>query len=283
MLILRTVSYTIHASKSVTDHELLVTLQNSHDSQNAQFDFPAELPTRYASRAQQLSEDSYQVSSLPFDTSLTTDQASLRVNGLWINRNDGSARGGVSPAVFGIPLSKRVIESLWLLPASIVQIAYHGTSEDAWKSISESKTLRASPGQIGTGVYVGSFWKACRFALRDQSYAWRESNRVLRVLWKAETIDSYPALKACSCLTFCTGRLKEKAHACDHDRNWATEKLDGAELRIGQYSDGTWITRNEEWVVNPNSILRLGEAVHVVRTSACQTVYDPYQRDLKIH
>ena len=274
MLVFRKLEYAKH---NVCDYELYVQLQSNT------LDFPQVLPLRFQTRATLLADGAYEVRSAAFSTSTDTNIASLAANGIWITKSDAVARGNTQPCVFGIPLTSRVIEALLLFPSSNVHVAYHGTSLEAWKSIASSKTLRASEGQMGIGVYLGSFWKACRFALRDQAYAWRPSNRVMRVLFYAKHFDLYPKpSRWCTCSKYCTGKTVEKASACDHLRDWQADAYDAATLQVGQFTDGTWITRNEEWVVKPQNILRLGEAVSIDQSSACQSHYDPLQRDLKI-
>ena len=276
MILLRTLKYT----PSVTDTQLFVHLNHRHE-----FDLPGAVPDRFVPRAVQVNVRCYNVDSIAYETTTMSNLHSLQLNGIWITRDDSVPRGKTVPSVFGIPLTDRAVLALQGLPQSTVRVGYHGTSYEAWKSIQKQNLLKPSIGQLGTGTYIGSFWKATRFALRDQAYEWRPSNAVFRVLWICNALDSYPKDRHwCTCVTYCSTKIKEKASACDHLRDWTAkdEQFNGAELRIGQYTDGTWITQNEEWVVNPASILRLAEAVQVQQESACQTRYDPHQRNYKL-
>lgn len=201
--------------------------------------------------------------------------------GFWITRDDTTERGGMR-AVFGIPLHPDVCSSFGMLGGflsfpSPVMVAYHGTSKANYASI-QQHGLHATHGQLGKGLYIGSFWKACRFAGRDQTYTLRSDPIVLRILWTG-TIQVYPSSVACPC-SMCSAKPEEKRLTCDHLKVW--NNFDAGQLRIGQYSDGKWITQNEEWCVAPSCILRLGEMVDIDPASISGPHYDPTQRTIRI-
>jgi len=50
---------------------------------------------------------------------------------------------------------------------------------------------------------------------------------------------------------------------------------------VGQYSDGKWVTKNEEWVFNSDDIF-LSDAARVDIRTVNKPNYDPYQRDIEI-
>lgn len=194
------------------------------------------------------------------------------LNGFWITRDDLTPRGGVR-SVFGIPLD----DIAWPVSTSFVKVAYHGTALENIESIRKT-SLRASFGQMGTGVYIGSFWKASRFAGRDQSYQFRKNPLVLRILCLRENMISFPRLEECSC-KLCEEKSPEQKRAAGHTLHYMDTC---AELRLGQFSSGKWITQNEEWVIPQSFILRISEGVELKKESIARPHYDPLQRDIEI-
>jgi len=221
-------------------------------------------------------------------------------NGMWICQGDLKGMGGVAPSVFGIPLHSSIftLDSLeldkWAVPKQ-VRVAYHGTSRDLFSTISESG-LKCTFGMLGTGVYVGSFWKACRFACRGQDYVEKPNPTVFRVLWECpekdilmfprKFLDGY-----CLCGR-CYLNPDQKAY-CAHTYDWQADSkfpppkpLNQGPWRAGQllpckYPSGKWATQNEEWVLNPSLIVALTEAVELDTSSISGPHYDPLQRDIK--
>lgn len=59
---------------------------------------------------------------------------------------------------------------------------YHGTDAKLAEFIVEKSRLRASPvpAMLGQGVYFGSFWKACRYAMFENTRDWSERRDRLR-------------------------------------------------------------------------------------------------------
>lgn len=279
------------------DRELFVKFNTS----NGEFDLPVALPTRFTLRSTALGHDVYKIDSNAHEKSLLTTRAGLELNGVWITKSDGIARGGVRPSIFGIPLSTRAKEALDLLPSSNILSTYHGTG--TYESIQEMNRLVSTVGQLGRGVYVGSFWKAVRFATRTQNYELRDTAVVLRILSFCKSVKVYPTFEPCKCKEYCHGRSLEKARCCDHLKDWnlpdtlltnsrsASEEhyicgsqveYDAGQLLVGQHSDGTWRTQNEEWVLRPDRVLRLAEAVKIDMSTINKDKYEPQQRNVRI-
>jgi hypothetical protein len=220
--------------------------------------------------------------------------------GMWICQGDLVAFGGVSPCVFGIPLHPSItFEGLeleqWALSKKHVRVAYHGTSRELFSTISESG-LKCTFGMLGTGVYVGSFWKACRFACRGQDYVEKLHPTVFRVVWECAEDDilKFPRKFIdgfCLCAQ-CFGNPDQKSY-CAHTADWeASSKhppqkpLYKGPWKAGQlfpckYPSGKWATQNEEWVLNPSLIVALTEAVQINTTTVSGPHYDPIQRNIK--
>lgn len=270
-----------------TEHhqELFAVLRGS-DAERV-FDLPDELPERFASRIRQrVSATRVFVDSICHQKPVITDVASLARCGIWLCKSDADLRGGVADlgvvataSVFGIPLSFRLATSLAGL-ACASRVVYHGTAEANFEGIARNGFL-ATFGQLGTGVYLGSFWKACRFAGRDQAYTMRKDPLVFRVLvCSSVAVTTYPkAESACGC-ELCSAKPRDRAAACAHDVVWKPGSC--GSLQVGKYNDGTWITKNEEWVYAREDIVRIAEAVRIDRGSIAGPHYDPLQRDVRI-
>jgi len=234
------------------------------------FKLPDTIPAKFIGRCKRF-EHGYMIESSIHETIHVRSRQSLK-QGLWITQDDLVPKGGTR-TVFGIALD----DIHWPLPSSNIKVAYHGTACENLESI-RKESLRPSLGQMGTGVYVGSFWKACRFAGRDQSYQFRENPLVLRVLCLRDNMISFPRHEECSC-KLCEDKTPEQKRAAGHTLYY-TDTC--AELRIGQFSTGKWITQNEEWVIPQSFILRISEGVELNKDSLARPHYDPLQRDIEI-
>ena len=276
---------------------------------------PRELPEKYKSRI--LSDYSTEegtvlfVDSSPHNGSTRTNQKLLQ-QGLWICEGDCEPHGGIAPCVFGIPLSiqaftaflvhkKLLGEQATKEPLKKTRVAYHGTSYENYQGIC-AEGFKCSFGMLGTGVYLGSFWKACRFAARDQHYKFRETPSVLRVVWTCEDQDmlNFPRkIMYCFCAD-CSLR-PEQRYFCGHTLDWQSDakvypekapidRVEGQGIRYWagclkpcKFPDSEkWVTHNEEWVLNPTCILRFAECATLNLDTVEQTHYNPLQRNIKI-
>jgi hypothetical protein len=190
----------------------------------------------------------------------------LHTTGIWLSKADTISYGGVPPTAFGIKLSQPLITILQTLESPFL-VMYHGTDEMNYETICQKKLL-PTHGQLGYGVYVGSFWKACRFACRTQDYLFREKPLVLRLYVRNIQTIKYPSKFPCT-----------RSDCIDHDKIW--NRGTAGQLLIGQYSDGKWITKNEEWVFHPDDIF-LSDAARINLKTVDEPNYNPYQRNIKI-
>lgn len=255
--------------------------------------FPRTLPDRFEGRvtATDLTFVLHTKSS-PFQSPTIVSQAILASQGIWITEDDTLSRGGVEPRVFGIPLDANVLSAWLVLPEEPskhgswrVRVGYHGTDGAHMQSIQRENVLRPSLGQLGLGVYTGSFWKACRFAVRDQDYHFRNDPCVLRVLWLCDESKhlSFPTQTPCTCTQWCAKKTAEEARACAHELDWSTEvRWQSASLFPSQMSNGRWITHNEEWVCSPRAVERLQQIAFVNCESVDKPHYNPLQRSIQI-
>ena len=271
-------------SVSSTHDELFAVLRKL-DHGLAVFDLPDKIPERFQHRIQSSSQSRVLVSSLPHVKPVLSNTSSFEQCGIWLCAGDAEPRGGVPElgvaaisSVFGIPLTSRLIAALQTL-ACDVRVVYHGTGEENFASIS-LVGLYMTFGQLGTGVYLGSFWKACRFAGRDQDYKRRDSPLVLRVLVRTVSEVLYPRPgHACACV-LCEKKSRDRAAACDHSKTWTGGSC--GTLLLKRYEDGAWITKNEEWAYARADILRIAEAVRLDKETISGPHYDPLQRDIRI-
>lgn len=270
MLVFRRVEY-----KRGTDIELYLSYKDG------QFALPHKIPTRFAERCTAVGA-ALEIQSSPLPQSTLQNKKVFQDFGVWITRDDCTLRGGLKvPTVYGIAIDGSVVSAWGRLPepSVIVRVGYHGTSLECWDSIRKSE-LRPSLGQMGHGVYLGSFWKACRFAARDQAYKWRDRGVLLRVLWEARGEELLvPRSIPCPCDTLCKGRPYEQRLISAHELVW-TDSGWGT-LQVGQLPSGKWITHNEEWVTAPANVLRLCEAVEIDKSSVSGEKYDPLQRNIE--
>jgi hypothetical protein len=231
---------------------------------------PDMIPTKFIGRCQRFEHGYFIESSIHPDIPMRSKESFK--NGFWITQDDLTVRGGTR-TVFGVPLD----DIAWPLESSNVKVSYHGTAAENLDSIRKT-SLRETFGQMGTGVYVGSFWKACRFAGRDQSYQFRKNPLVLRILCLRANMISFPRLEECTC-ELCELKTREQRRAAGHTLHFVDTC---AELRIGQFSTGKWITQNEEWVIPQSFILRISEGVELKTESLARPNYDPLQRNIEI-
>jgi hypothetical protein len=269
------------------DTEIFVMLRDG------MFRLPTELPKRFEGRTQVTDLDFVlQVYSSPFEIPTLVTLESLAQDGLWITEDDTMRRGGVDPRVFGIPMDSDVA-SAWLVlpqePSKLgpwrIRVGYHGTDGASMSNIAKENVLRPSLGQLGLGVYTGSFWKACRFAVRDQDYAPKLNPCVLRVLWMCDESKQlhFPRKSPCRCKMFCDGKPVEDAQACGHELDWRGElPWQSGSLAPSQLPSGRWITKNEEWVCSPSAVQRLQQVAFIDTASVDGPHYNPLQRNIRI-
>lgn len=257
------------------------------------FRLPTELPKRFEGRTQATDLASVlHVSSSPFEIPTLVSLHSLATDGIWITEDDTVPRGGVDARIFGIPMDAEVAGAWLVVPQEPckrgpwrIRVGYHGTDSISMSSIARDNQLRPSFGQLGTGVYVGSFWKACRFAVRDQNYNVKPQPCVLRVLWLCDESKQlvFPRKSPCRCKRLCETKSEDEASACGHELDWQTDlPWQSGQLVPSRFRNGRWITRNEEWVCPPSAVQRLQQVAFVDVASVDGPHYNPVQRNIRI-
>jgi len=273
--------------------EVLIVLRGS----TRRWEYPPSIPAKYASRIKAQSTVGCWVESAAHAKPYYTN-CDLLQDGMWVCKDDFEPRGGVAPAVFGIPLPPSPFgpELEQWKSGPEVRVAYHGTSRENFESIS-STGLRCTLGMLGEGVYLGSFWKACRFAARGQDYKERTYPTVVRVLWQCaeEDILKFPRKWIDGwCLCGKCYVNKEQREYCAHTYDWKADSKcpppkpyyagpwKAGQLLPCKYPSGKWVTQNEEWVLNPSCILSICQAVQLDMTTIARPHYDPLQRNIGI-
>ena len=286
---------------------------------------PDVLPLRYQTRSSLVDKDTYLAKSAVFDEPPIQSKESSVHGGIWIVPADLQPRGEFSDdkttirglsCVFGIGaivskedlelLTSRIktviethftasLQSLQILPQPSL-VLYHGSSREAWETIIKEGLVESS-GMLGRGVYLGSFYKACRFASRDQKYEWRGNGGIIiRCYVFADNVRTLDHLLrpsyTCSCsscqyfyknLKRSASRDERMAHT-DHESRWALDSnCSGIHLpaRRCKTDPSLWIVRNEEWCLRPSSI-SVQSAALLDFDSIPEGNYDPLQRNQQI-
>lgn len=268
---------------------------------------PSAVPPRYLHRVYARTEcrgaEVVLVHSSVFPTPSLLDRESIARSGVWIVAADAIPAGEVREegvvaqcSVFGLQLAESY-EALAAVCSSVSAprpqpnlVLYHGSSSSNWTSIAAAG-LRPSKGMLGMGVYLGSFWKATRFAARTQDYQLRdEGGSISRVYVFAPFLLAMPARETpayfCPC-DECAALIKhgspasmERLAHTDHESRWAAdEACDGLFLEPRRCATDTrrWIVRNAEWCVRPRC-LRVQNGARLDMQSVFAEHYDPLQR-----
>jgi hypothetical protein len=282
---------------------------------------PVHIPSQYSHRIlKHDSESEWCVIQSKVHPTSTRTSMDLLAKGIWICEGDCQAFGNVGPSVFGVPLCQNAVKTFYHHKQKLfdyqtqehgststwkqARVAYHGTSEENYRGICDTG-FRCTFGMLGTGLYLGSFWKACRFAARDQDYKLRDSPTVLRVIWicSEEQLLLFPRpILYCLCAECYT--RPEQRHFCAHTLDWQQHAKTYPKKTPSEYpSEFTpetlryyagflapckypqsekYVTQNEEWVINPSCILRLAESARLNLDTVDKPHYNPLQRTIKI-
>lgn len=239
--------------------------------------------------------------------------------GIWVVDDDFAAAGGVEElgvvprvSVFGIPVDPAAVALFHrvrdLLPPSGVHVraVYHGTDAAALPSIARDG-LVPSEGMLGAATYLGTFFKAVRYASRTQEYARRKLGAVVRAYLDPGRVAVMTDLaRPCGC-TRCEETRdkaaryaaraglppdydKERTMVCDHLMKWARAH-DTAFVPVtkcsggGKTADGKpmYVVKNEEWAVaRPKERLDIQCFALLDMDSVAWPDWDPLQRNQRI-
>jgi hypothetical protein len=236
-------------------------------------------------------------SKAPTSCNLRT-RANLVSDGLWCVESDWVAKGGYPgtrfppvqtktkipylSTLFGLPIQPPmdpssfagVLRAVSQATNTLLQqpiVVYHGTAKDTAKHILK-EGLKPSYGMFGTAVYLGTFWKAYRFATLTQDYAARPG-AIFRVLafWTQCICRNWKS-PACFCPA-CGG----KPTFADHLETW--KKSAQVVWIYPEERDGKFIVRNEEHACADDTLLLLDSVAYATRSA---DHHNPWDRSLVV-
>lgn len=238
-------------------------------------------------------EDNGYISVLYTPTPTHETVSSCMTQGLWVTDGDFVERGEVVGKIqgvrniFGISISHHAFET-WkdlimylqthqtpFSSCKIPMVLYHGTSKSNYSSILNNG-LQETHGMLGQGVYLGSFWKACRFACRTQSYEKIEDPLVIRVVVMAKHILNRPGDR-CEC-DACKEDPGLMPFYTDHLSTWK-QWNDAVYLPSSKLMSGKYVVKNAEWAVNKENVT-VQQAVDIDGLSVDWSAYKPLQRNI---
>lgn len=221
--------------------------------ENRQLKEPLALPERYVNRTIGAYKQFYgnvfiEVSSKPFSTCEHTSSEKInKCTGIWIVADDCVEKGHYDPEqiegkaqYFSYPIEFttriNISAASGFLKETSPLVCYHGTAETNVESVL-STGIQFSNGMLGKGVYLGTFWKATRYACLTQDYK-PQQGIVFRVFAFPKNVKELPDPQwSCSCGCYTPDSADHlNAHSGDIHLSQSHLKKDA---RI----------KNEEWLI----------------------------------
>ena len=262
--------------------------------QNGQLSLPRETLERFGSRILQAPQPLGAYVLIPVESKASGPTKKTNANiindGAWITHSDTIARGAYAHGAvltpgraiyFGVPIDpelefsidiKKIYDAL-IWPDCFIQnepyVMYHGTSRTSVPQIIKDG-LRPSYGMLGTAIYLGSFWKAFRFATLTQEYL-KRPGAIMRIYVFPKKL---PLIKTsmsdvCKCVD-CSN--SKKGQMCDHLGLWQSV----TDL-VMLWPGGP--IKNEEAAVVDNNILLIDSIANATSTTEH---HEPLNRSLII-
>jgi len=223
---------------------------------------------------------------------------------IWLVSDDFTPRGGFQPEnveekpmYFDTAISKtdslKVLrhkhDISQLLHCNIEPLAlYHGSGADKSDLIIK-QGLKPSFGMLGDAVYLGTFFKACRYASRHQNYEFRKEGVIFRCLAFALPTKTkhYPLNGyACTCKK-CTDEKSGFEKVSDHFAQWNGGPFSCAEVLVSNEPFGfkksgepKYLCKNAEWAFRPENVL-VQEFLNLDLSTILGPHYHPLQRNMK--
>jgi hypothetical protein len=187
---------------------------------NGVFVLPKDLPTRFQGRATPRGESFFEIAS---EAKVSLRKKETFGDGVWIVESETIPQGGLPEldvpylcTYFDTPVHANIP---WTFLANLANVnaydapvaLYHGTARESVKTILK-EGLKPTFGMFGPCVYLGTVWKAYRFASMTQDYIGR-AGALFRVLsfWKKPVIRSALKDPRCHCDT-CNGKVTYSDH-----------------------------------------------------------------------
>lgn len=216
---------------------------------------------------------------------------------LWVTSGDLRPSGGfgdsIAPkwAVYGIPLPVEAIQQFYnafqaLKDPMEVIIAYHGTDAKNHAAIC-AEGLKETFGMMGHAVYLGSFYKACRYAKFTQDYEPRKQGIVFRCCISTKEFGLLKPIadgsaKPCPCSRCRPVSDRAQAQVADHAALWK-QSFDAilVPVEATRYGNSNYVIRNEEYAVKRHCV-SIMDARFLDMSSMLDAPYKPLQRDQTI-
>jgi hypothetical protein len=236
------------------------------------------VPSRFRGRTTQLEPGLFLVESKGAPCGLRT-RANIVTDGFWAIESDWMPTGGLvgqvpfESIVYGIRIEPPMSMDDWKRVLRVTHcdvcvpiVQYHGTRRDNIKSIVENG-IQPSYGMFGTAAYVGTFWKAFRFATLTQDYQMREGAIFRCLVLISKSVIRNADVPVCEC-TNCRGAPT----FADHTQAWKTRG--DAVFMLPAMLNGAWVVRNTEVALADTVPIVLESVGHARRTSATHMPLD---------
>lgn len=243
---------------------------------------PNELPKRFEHRILEQKQTKHFHSCLVKSNAfsnieiLSTNHI-MESEGIWLCANDVLKKGGnITEGIdgkrtfFSVDIDEESGKYLELfchihkISINFPLSLYHGTkfTKESRESIF-TQGLQETNGMLGSAVYLGTFWKACRFAGFTKDY-FNQEGEIYRVLCFPKLLETFPRIGwICQC---CQNNI------CDHAGLWRII-FDGVHV-TSENEKGK--LKNDEWGMKDRYIL----STHVCNLQSYE--YSPYKRNMKI-
>jgi len=197
----------------------------------------------------------------------------------WVYKGDLISTGGIPTLVDGFPnlYGKKIHKNVVLYESYLpdTTILYHGTDSTNISSI-QSNGFYETSGMLGKGVYLGSYWKACRYACLQQNYMPRSTPAVIRTKLLNNTIfDIKDRHTRCNCKK-CSEDTSITPFFVDHESLWH-HNTHTIFVDTCQRENGTYIVKNPEYCTRSTNIQIL-DAVYLL--PAHLNIYNPLDRNI---
>lgn len=241
------------------------------------------IPPRFRGRTTQLEPGVFLVDSKGTSCGLRT-RANIVMDGFWAIESDWMPTGGLvgqvpfESIVYGIRIEPPMSMDEWkrILRAThcdvcVPIVQYHGTSKENIKSI-VANGIRTTYGMFGDAVYLGTFWKAFRFATLTQDYKVRDGAIFRCLVLIRKSVIRNGDLTRCGCAD-----CREIPTFADHLQSWKSRG--DAVFMFPAMLNNAWVVRNTEVAVADSVPIFLESVAHAFRQSA---THMPLDRTLNI-
>ena len=242
---------------------------------------PIKIPSKYMSRIINIQNNYVEVISTKNNVLLVSKHSLLNSDGIWLLGNDCIGKGGIEQIhnvtqFMSIPINLKDAQIVQEFNKSLEQLnvysLYHGTHVKNIQSILRDG-LDETYGMLGNGVYLGTFWKASRFACFSQTYE-KQDGAIFRVIVHG-SIQNLPLENwKCEC---CDNIIADHASKWKTNYNGICANPTKTNL-INKDGKPKYLLRNEEWCVQKQNV----QLSHYALIQSSNYQYDPLCRKIQI-